>query len=32
VLWPIAAPEAWTKQVEMVGREIASHYSDARAA
>ena len=31
VLWPIAEPEAWPKQIEMVGREIASHYLDARA-
>ena len=31
VLWPIAEPEAWPKQIELVGREIASHYN-ARAA
>jgi probable F420-dependent oxidoreductase len=31
VLWPIAAPEAWPKQVELVGRKIASHYTDTRA-
>ena len=27
VLWPIAEPEAWPKQIELVGREIASHYA-----
>src|SRR5215469_18818363 len=27
VLWPIAEPDAWPKQIELVGREIASHYN-----
>ena len=27
VLWPIADPEAWPKQIELVGREIATHYA-----
>jgi len=27
VLWPIAAPDAWAKQLELVGREIAAHYA-----
>ena len=31
VLWPIADPEAWPRQVELVGREIASHYARAAA-
>jgi probable F420-dependent oxidoreductase len=31
VLWPIAAPDAWAKQVELVGREIAAHYARAAA-
>ncbi|MDO8431964.1 MAG: LLM class flavin-dependent oxidoreductase [Candidatus Binatus sp.] len=31
VLWPIAEPAAWPQQIELVGREIASHYN-ARAA
>ncbi len=31
VLWPIAEPAAWPRQVELVGREIAAHYN-ARAA
>src|SRR5260221_2965277 len=31
VLWPIAEPAAWPRQIELVGREIASHYH-ARAA
>lgn len=26
VLWPIATPDQWPHQVELVGREIASHY------
>lgn len=30
-LWPVADPEAWTRQVELVGREIASHYARAAA-
>jgi alkanesulfonate monooxygenase SsuD/methylene tetrahydromethanopterin reductase-like flavin-dependent oxidoreductase (luciferase family) len=29
VLWPIAEPAAWPKQIELVGREIASHYQRA---
>lgn len=31
VLWPIAAPDAWARQVELVGREIAAHYARAAA-
>ncbi len=27
VLWPIATPDQWSSQVELVGREIASHYT-----
>ena len=27
VLWPIADPDAWPRQIELVGREIASHYA-----
>ncbi len=27
VLWPVAEPQAWAGQVEMIGREIASHYA-----
>jgi probable F420-dependent oxidoreductase len=30
VLWPVAEPDAWERQVELVGREIASHYLGAR--
>ena len=26
VLWPLATPEDWPKQIELIGREIASHY------
>jgi probable F420-dependent oxidoreductase len=26
VLWPVATPEDWASQVELVGREIASHF------
>ncbi|HUY17959.1 MAG TPA: LLM class flavin-dependent oxidoreductase [Candidatus Binataceae bacterium] len=26
VLWPIATPEDWPQQMELIGREIASHY------
>ncbi|MGH8014462.1 MAG: LLM class flavin-dependent oxidoreductase [Candidatus Binataceae bacterium] len=26
VLWPVAEPSAWARQVELIGREIASHY------
>jgi probable F420-dependent oxidoreductase len=29
VLWPIAAPDQWARQVELVGREIASSYARA---
>ena len=29
VLWPIAEPAAWPKQIELVGKEIASHYERA---
>ncbi len=29
VLWPIAEPEAWPRQIELVGREIAAHYTHA---
>lgn len=29
VLWPIAEPEAWPMQIELVGREIAAHYARA---
>jgi probable F420-dependent oxidoreductase len=32
VLWPIADPDSWPQQVELVGREIASHYVRAAAA
>lgn len=31
VLWPLAAPNEWARQVEMIGREIASYYTDAAA-
>ncbi len=27
VLWPIADPASWARQVELVGREVASHYA-----
>ena len=27
VLWPVAEPQAWAGQVEMIGREIANHYA-----
>jgi len=27
VLWPVAAPDAWERQIELVGREIAAHYA-----
>jgi alkanesulfonate monooxygenase SsuD/methylene tetrahydromethanopterin reductase-like flavin-dependent oxidoreductase (luciferase family) len=27
VLWPVAEPQAWAQQVEIIGREIASHYA-----
>ena len=26
VLWPVAGPEDWASQVELVGREVASHF------
>ncbi len=26
VLWPVASPEDWASQVELVGREVASHF------
>jgi probable F420-dependent oxidoreductase len=26
VLWPVAEPQAWAGQIEMIGREVASHY------
>lgn len=26
VLWPIANPEDWPRQIELIGREIAAHY------
>jgi probable F420-dependent oxidoreductase len=29
VLWPVAEPSAWARQVELIGREIASHYTRA---
>jgi probable F420-dependent oxidoreductase len=29
VLWPIAEPDAWPRHIELVGREIASHYARA---
>lgn len=29
VLWPIAEPDAWPRQIELVGREIAAHYAHA---
>jgi probable F420-dependent oxidoreductase len=29
VLWPVAEPDVWARQVELVGREIASHYARA---
>ena len=27
VLWPVAEPEAWAGQVELIGREVATHYA-----
>jgi alkanesulfonate monooxygenase SsuD/methylene tetrahydromethanopterin reductase-like flavin-dependent oxidoreductase (luciferase family) len=27
VLWPVAAPGDWERQIELVGREVASHYA-----
>ncbi len=32
VLWPVAEPQAWARQVEMIGREIATHYTRLAAA
>jgi alkanesulfonate monooxygenase SsuD/methylene tetrahydromethanopterin reductase-like flavin-dependent oxidoreductase (luciferase family) len=29
VLWPIVEPEAWAGQIELIGREVASHYTRA---
>ena len=29
VLWPVAEPTAWAQQVELIGREVASHYARA---
>jgi len=29
VLWPVAEPQAWAGQIELIGREIASHYARA---
>ncbi|HYL58936.1 MAG TPA: LLM class flavin-dependent oxidoreductase, partial [Candidatus Acidoferrales bacterium] len=29
VLWPVAEPSAWPKQIELVGKEIAAHYQRA---
>jgi probable F420-dependent oxidoreductase len=26
VLWPVAEPEAWAGQMELIGREVATHY------
>jgi probable F420-dependent oxidoreductase len=26
VLWPLATPEDWPRQMELIGREVASHY------
>jgi probable F420-dependent oxidoreductase len=26
VLWPVAEPSAWKEQIELIGREVASHY------
>jgi probable F420-dependent oxidoreductase len=26
VLWPVAEPTAWAQQIELIGREVASHY------
>jgi probable F420-dependent oxidoreductase len=27
VLWPVAEPTAWAQQIELIGREVASHYA-----
>jgi probable F420-dependent oxidoreductase len=29
VLWPVAEPAAWAQQIELIGREVASHYARA---
>jgi len=29
VLWPVAEPGAWAGQIELIGREIATHYAQA---
>jgi alkanesulfonate monooxygenase len=29
VLWPVAEPAAWANQIELIGREVASHYTRA---
>jgi probable F420-dependent oxidoreductase len=29
VLWPVAEPTAWAQQIELIGREVASHYARA---
>jgi probable F420-dependent oxidoreductase len=29
VLWPVAEPAAWAGQIELIGREIATHYARA---
>ena len=31
VLWPVAEPTAWAQQIELIGREVASHYAPAAA-
>jgi probable F420-dependent oxidoreductase len=32
VLWPVAEPDAWAGQIELIGREIATHYAHAAGA
>jgi probable F420-dependent oxidoreductase len=27
VLWPVAEPAAWAQQIELIGREVATHYA-----
>jgi len=29
VLWPVAEPGAWAEQIELIGREVATHYARA---
>ena len=29
VLWPVAEPDAWAEQIELIGREVATHYARA---